>query len=70
METKHIFRLGKEVKKMIVEMIDEMLAVLVEAKKEAEKFDRGNKSAGTRVRAAMQEIKTKAQSVRFKITGR
>lgn len=49
----------------MLKMIDEMVAVLAEAKAEAEKFvAKGNSSAGTRVRKAMLELKKKAQEVR------
>jgi membrane protease subunit (stomatin/prohibitin family) len=34
---------------------------------DAEKFDGGNNSAGTRVRKAMQNIKSLAQSVRLEV---
>ena len=40
---------------------------LVDAIYDAEKFDAGNNSAGTRVRKAMQNIKSLAQSVRLEV---
>lgn len=53
---------------MLVEKINEMIDVLNVAKTDAEKFDKGNNAAGTRVRKAMQEIKTKAQEVRVAVS--
>ena len=48
----------------------ERLATLVEeTRKDMDKADRGNKAAGTRVRKAMQEVKTLAQEVRKSILG-
>ena len=40
---------------------------LAEAINDARKFDAGNNSAGTRVRKAMQNIKSLAQAVRLEI---
>ena len=40
---------------------------LVDAIYDAEKFEAGNNSAGTRVRKAMQNIKSLAQSVRLEV---
>ena len=40
---------------------------LADAVNDAEKFDAGNNSAGTRVRKAMQNIKNLAQQVRVEI---
>lgn len=53
---------------MLVEKINEMIDVLNVAKTDAEKFDKGNNAAGTRVRKAMQEIKAKAQEVRVAVS--
>ena len=55
---------------MILEIVDNMLSALVEAKKDAERFDAGNKLAGKRIRATMQKLKKDAQIVRFKIVGK
>ena len=44
------------------------LKQLIEAtQSDIEKFDGGNKAAGTRVRAACQEIKKLAQSIRIDV---
>jgi len=44
------------------------LKVIVEAcASDVEKFESGNKAAGTRIRKAMQEIKNQAQDVRKKV---
>ena len=40
---------------------------LADAVNDAEKFDAGNNSAGTRVRKAMQNIKSLAQNVRLEV---
>ena len=40
---------------------------LADAINDAEKFDAGNNSAGTRVRKAMQNIKSLAQNVRLEV---
>jgi len=40
---------------------------VVDAIYDAEKFDAGNNSAGTRVRKAMQNIKSLAQNVRLEV---
>ena len=52
----------------IKSLIDEMLNTLEDCLNDAEKFDNGNKSAGTRIRKVMQEIKTSAQTVRETIS--
>ena len=44
--------------------ISEQLAGAID---DAEKFDAGNNSAGTRVRKAMQNIKSLAQNVRLEV---
>ena len=44
--------------------ISEQLAGAIE---DAERFDTGNNSAGTRVRKAMQNIKNLAQNVRLEV---
>lgn len=49
-------------------MIQKMIANLENSLEDARKFDRGNKSAGVRVRKAMQEAKNAAQSVRERIS--
>ena len=47
-----------------VEKIQEVLAAV---QNDVEKFTNGNKSAGTRIRKAMQEIKGLAQEVRTEV---
>ena len=44
-----------------------MSGQLAEAISDAEKFDGGNNSAGTRVRKAMQNVKSLAQNVRLEV---
>ena len=51
----------------ITKTLHNMSDQLVDAINDAEKFDAGNNSAGTRVRKAMQNIKSLAQSVRLEV---
>lgn len=52
----------------IESMINEMLNSLEDCLDDAKKFDKGNKSAGTRIRKVMQEMKVSAQGVRETIS--
>ena len=47
--------------------MNEMMQTLIETAVDVEKFEQGNKSAGTRIRKAMQEIKNLAQEVRVEV---
>ena len=49
------------------QLIDTMKEEMYNAENEAMKFNSGNKSAGTRVRKHMQNIKTVAQNVRQEV---
>ena len=51
----------------VTQQIDTMIATLDALKADAEKHDKGQKAAGTRVRKAMQDIKATAQDVRAKV---
>ena len=51
----------------ITETLENISEQLQEAIYDAEKFDAGNNSAGTRVRKAMQNIKSLAQNVRLEV---
>ena len=51
----------------ITKTLHNMSDQLVDAINDAEKFDAGNNSAGTRVRKAMQNIKSLAQNVRLEV---
>ena len=51
----------------IKETLENISEQLQEAIHDAEKFDLGNNSAGTRVRKAMQNVKSLAQNVRLEI---
>ena len=44
-----------------------MMQLLISTAVDVEKFGQGNKSAGTRIRGAMQEIKNVAQQVRVEV---
>lgn len=52
----------------IEELINNMLNSLEDSLDDAKKFDNGNKTAGTRIRKLMQDIKTSAQNVRETIS--
>ena len=47
--------------------MNSMMQCLISTAVDVEKFKGGNKSAGTRIRQAMQEIKTLAQDVRVEV---
>ncbi len=51
----------------VADMIKGMMTKLENALADAEKHDRGNGAAGTRVRVAMQSIKGTAQDVRVQV---
>jgi len=51
----------------ITETLENISEQLQEAIYDAGKFDLGNNSAGTRVRKAMQNIKSLAQNVRLEV---
>lgn len=51
-------------KSVIAPKFSKILEVMNGAMTDAQKFENGNKTAGTRVRKAMQEVKTLAQEVR------
>ena len=51
----------------ITETLENISEQLQEAIHDAENFDFGNNSAGTRVRKAMQNIKSLAQNVRLEV---
>ncbi len=50
-----------------MESFEKIQEVLNSVQNDVDKFRGGNKSAGTRVRKAMQEIKTLAQEVRTQV---
>lgn len=51
-----------------VNMLEDMIAALVEARSDYNKFyNDGNNAAGTRVRKVMQEVKATAQTLRLHI---
>lgn len=52
-----------------MEIYNQMVALLSEIEGDVQKYyDKGNKAAGTRIRKAMQEIKTLAQNQRVEIS--
>ena len=50
-----------------MENVSRIQEVLNNVQTDVEKFGNGNKAAGTRIRKAMQEIKTLAQDVRTQV---
>ena len=52
-----------EITKTLYNMQDQLINAIGDARK----FDEGNNSAGTRVRKAMQNIKSLAQNVRLEV---
>ena len=50
-----------------MENVNRIQEVLNNVQTDVEKFGNGNKAAGTRIRKAMQEIKTLAQDVRTEV---
>lgn len=54
--------------KTLPELFEEMKEIIAASEGDFEKFvDKGNKSAGTRVRTAMQSIRNIAQSIRKEV---
>ena len=51
----------------VTKLYNQMLINLEKGIDDVEKFEQGNKSAGTRIRKAMQEIKNLAQEVRVEV---
>jgi hypothetical protein len=49
--------------------LDKIEEVLLTAKAETEKVNKGNKSARTRLRKAMQDLKTLSQDIRVQVSG-
>lgn len=47
---------------------DELFEVVISAQEDAEKFSKGNSSAGTRLRKKMQEVKKLAQEIRENVS--
>ena len=50
-----------------MDSVSKIQEVLNNIQNDVEKFGNGNKSAGTRIRKAMQEIKCLAQDVRIQV---
>ena len=51
----------------LTSLLTSMHEVLLSTNNDLEKFNNGNKSAGTRIRKAMQEVKGLAQAVRVEV---
>ena len=54
-----------EIRQMVYSLVE--LADAMELHKDVEKFESGNNAAGTRIRNAMQDIKTMAQDIRIAV---
>jgi hypothetical protein len=49
-------------------LLEQMITLLEDARDDNERFfERGNNAAGTRIRKAMQEVKTLAQELRVEV---
>ena len=46
----------------------ELVDIMFSAQEDAEKFEKGNSAAGTRLRAKMQEVKNLAQDIRKNVS--
>ena len=51
----------------VTKMYNQMLVNLEKGISDLEKFNEGNKSAGTRVRKNMQDVKSLAQQIRLEV---
>jgi methyl-accepting chemotaxis protein len=51
----------------VTKLYNQMLVNLEKGIDDVEKFEDGNKSAGTRVRKSMQEVKNLAQQIRVEV---
>ena len=47
---------------------DELFETVMAAQEDAEKFEKGNSAAGTRLRKKMQEVKNLAQEIRQNVS--
>lgn len=54
-----------EIRQMVYSLIE--LADAMELHKDVTKFEEGNNAAGTRIRNAMQDVKTMAQDIRIAV---
>lgn len=48
--------------------LQDLVNVVESAKQDAEKFEKGNSAAGTRLRQKMQEVKKLAQAIREEVS--
>ena len=51
----------------VTKLYNQMLVNLVKGMDDVEKFEDGNKSAGTRIRKNMQDVKNLAQQIRVEV---
>lgn len=52
----------------MLQKVEQIQSLLDQVKVDAEKFEKGNSAAGTRVRKSLQEIKTLSQDLRLQVT--
>lgn len=52
----------------MLQKVEKIQSLLDQVKIDAEKFEKGNSAAGTRVRKSLQEIKTLSQNLRLQVT--
>lgn len=52
----------------MLQKVEKIQSLLDQVKIDAEKFEKGNSAAGTRVRKSLQEIKTLSQDLRLQVT--
>lgn len=52
----------------MLQKVEQIQSLLDQVKVDAEKFEKGNSAAGTRVRKSLQEIKTLSQNLRLQVT--
>ena len=51
----------------VTKLYNKMCIILEKGINDVEKFEEGNKSAGTRIRKTMQEVKNLAQQIRVEV---
>jgi len=59
--------LTRELKGQLMQEYEDLKTLVAEIEADIDKFDAGNKAAGTRVRKQMQKIKQAAQNIRTAI---
>jgi hypothetical protein len=68
-KTLFIFQKASFFGDMLMSLVNDLDQEVENFKREYEKFERGNKSAGTRARKVLQDIKKTCQEIRVSIQG-